>query len=106
MDFKLDAPGLQLVQPPDYRLCSHNLPCGMCPYGAEPGCPDYNSTESDSWYLHNTFRFGPQAPYGIYTPDADVDEYFQLDVEEQRYYRFIRKYVSNFPHYDPDDIPF
>lgn len=89
---KLDASGLQLVQPPDESLCKHNLPCGMCPHAAEPGCPDFNSTDSEEWYLHNTFTYGPRVPYGLYAADADLDDYF----------RFTRRH----PEYDSDDIPF
>ena len=90
---KLDAPGLQLIPPPDYRLCTDNLPCGDCPYGGEPGCPDFNSTESESILeTLDFFEYGPRVPYGLYADDADLDDYF----------RFVRRH----PEYDYDDLPY
>ena len=62
----------------------------MCPHGGEPGCPDFNSTESEP--LLDFFEYGPRVPYGLYAADSDLDDYF----------RFVRRH----PEYDYDDIPF
>ena len=91
--YHLSAPGLELIPPPRNEWCEHNLPCGMCPHGGEPGCPDFNSTESESILeTLDFFEYGPRVPYGLYADDADLDDYF----------RFVRRH----PEYDYDDLPY